>query len=231
MKYKLLLVAFSWLSILNIKAQDVFMDSGQLGFTKVYLENSDIDISSFTTKYVLKEKSSHNEKIKIFMAYEFGEAIFNKFQSISWELGVKFRNGHMTRLVHMDVNLTESHLSSSFAGAVDGNNVEGDFFGFEGFYDFPIFFRGFYLSPSFGYYRNEYFHTKLDENLKNESITIGGAISFRENDILNINGLYYMVSIPMRTPLNPIKETKLGETIIKDNTFDNNIWLFIGYEF
>ena len=166
-----------------------------------------------------------------FVGYELGEAMFNAFQSISAEVGIRFPNDHMFRLTHMNVNLTEGHLSSGFAGAVDGNNVEGKFFGFEAFYDFPLFFEGFYLSPSVGYYKNKYEHLLLDESLRNNSATLGLGVSYREQNVFGLKGLYYMVSLPMRTPLNPIEETKLGETTINNNQFDNNIWLFIGYEF
>jgi len=52
----------------------------------------------------------------------------------------------MIRLTHMNVNLTEEHLSSEFARAVDGDNVEGKLFGFEAFYDLPVLTKGLYIS-------------------------------------------------------------------------------------
>ena len=171
------------------------------------------------------------KQIRPFIAYEFGEAAFNKFQSLSGEIGLHFQNNHMLRLTHMNVKLTEGHLSSDFAVVVEGDDVEGKFLGFEAFYDLPVFWKGFYISPSFGYYKNEYNHLILEQNLKNNSFTIGTAISYRETDIFGVKGLYYTVSFPMRTPFNPIRETSLGETLIKGNRFDNNIWLFVGYEF
>lgn len=186
---------------------------------------------SIQNSYSQNEDSFQNKRFTPFIGYELGEAVFNKFQSISGEIGIKFKNNHMVRLTHMNVSLTEEHLSSNFAGAVEGNNVEGTFFGFEGFYDFPLFLNGLYISPSCGYYRNEYSHTVLDQNFENKSPTVGVSVSYKETNIFGIKGLYYMFSFPMRTPINPIKETTLGDTIISNNTFDNNIWLFIGYEF
>ena len=67
------------------------------------------------------------------MAIELGKGAFNKFQSYSGEIDIQLSDDHLLRLVHMIVYLTEQHLSSSFAGAVDDPDVEGKFFGFEVF--------------------------------------------------------------------------------------------------
>ncbi|WNJ19162.1 hypothetical protein [Pontibacter sp. G13] len=181
----------------------------------------------------LAQDSIHSDFLKPrpFVALEVGEALFNSMQSISGEVGLRFPNRHQLRLTHMNVWLTEGHLSSGFAGAVKGEGVEGRFLGFEVFYDFLIWKKGLYLGPSVGYYRNSYTHTKLDSELSNRSATIGAAISFQEIDLFRVKGLYYRVSIPFRTPLNPIEETPMGNAIVSDNRLDNNIWLFIGYEF
>ena len=172
-----------------------------------------------------------DQKIHLFIGYDLGEAVFNKFQSLSGEIGVRFKNNHTLRLVHMNVKLTEQHLSSSFAGAVDGPNVEGKMFGFEAFYDIPILWKSLYVAPSVGYFENGYNHIILSEELKNNSATIGAAISYRETNVFGIKGLYTTLSLPMRITLNPLKETILGETTIVNNSFDNNIWFFIGFEF
>jgi len=184
-----------------------------------------------SSAFAQKDQAENLNRKRFFLAYEFGEAAFNSFQSLSGEIGIRFPNNHMFRIVHMNVNLTEGHLSSSFAGAVDGDNVKGVFLGFEAFYDFPILVEGLYLGPSIGYYNNEYQHTLFDEVEMNESATLGVGISFREKDIFGVNGLYYMVSIPIRIALDPSDETMLGSSIIKSNQFDNNIWLFVGFEF
>lgn len=185
----------------------------------------------FQSIYSQSQEPEQIERIKVFAAYELGEAAFNKFQSFSGEIGIRFPNNHQLRMTHMNVGLTEQHLSSGFAGAVDGDDVEGDFFGFELFYDFPIRWKGLYIAPSVGYYRNKYRHKSLPESLSNRSATLGLGISYQEIDIFKVKGLYYRFSIPMRTHLNPIKETSLGSTLVKNNSFDNNIWVFIGYEF
>lgn len=178
-----------------------------------------------------EENVAQDNRLEFFVAYEFGEAAFNKFRSLSGEIGIKLQNEHLLRLTHMNVNLTEAHLSSSFAGAVDGDDVEGKFFGFEAFYDFPILLKGLYVGPSIGYYKNEYHHILLDQNLKNNTFTLGLGISYSETNIFKIDGLYYRLSIPFRISLNPIEETVLGETTINNDTFEQNIWFFIGYEF
>lgn len=182
--------------------------------------------TSFSQQHFNKDK-----QIRPFVAYEVGEAVFNRFQSLSGEVGLRFSNNQMIRLTHMNVNLTEQHLSTAFAGAVDGENVEGKFFGFEVFYDFPVFLKGLSIGPSVGYYRNRYRHIMLDEELENNSFTLGLGINYRETDLFNVKGLFYMFSIPIRTALNPINKTSLGSTSINSNAFDNNIWLFVGYEF
>lgn len=172
-----------------------------------------------------------DEQATLFIAYELGEAAFNKFQSLSGEIGINFPNKQSLRLTHMNVNLTEQHLSSSFAGAVDGSDVKGKLFGFELFYDFPAILDNLYLGPSLGYYNNNYEHTILNQKLRQKSVTLGVGISYQESDIFNIKGLYYRFSIPIRTHLNPSEKTNLGDSVINKNNIDNNIWLFIGYEF
>lgn len=190
-----------------------------------------LTICAFHKCYGQEEKNLNVHQIQPFIAYELGEAAFNNFQSFSGEIGLRLKNNHILSLVHMNVNLTEKHLSSSFAGSVKGNNVRGKFYGFEAFYGFPVLVKGLYIHPSIGYYKNSYIHTYVNEYLEKESATLGVAISFIETDIFHIKGLYYKVLIPFRTSFNPIKETKLGATVIKNNWIDNNIWLFIGYEF
>lgn len=178
-----------------------------------------------------KNTTDENKKLHPFIAFELGQAVFNDFKSYSGEVGVKLRNNHMLRLSHMNIKMSEAHLSSDFAVVVDGDHVEGKQFGFELFYDFPILWKGVHISPSLGWYRNEYYHTILNENLKKSSATVGIAISYREVDIFGIKGLYYTLSFPMRTPFNSITRTKLGDTIIKNNTFDSNIFFFVGFQF
>ncbi len=177
---------------------------------------------------------AQNDSIKKahpFIALELGQAVFNDFNSYSGEIGIRFQNNHLIRLTHMNIKMSETHLSSDFAVIVDGNNVEGKQFGFEAFYDFPLFGKELYISPSIGWYRNEYKHLILDENIEKSSATVGMAISYRETNVFKVKGLYYTLSIPMRTPFNRIDKTVLGHTIIKSNAFDSNIFFFIGFEF
>ena len=170
-------------------------------------------------------------KIKKIIGLELGQAVFNDFRSYSGEVGIRLRNNHTLRLVHMNIKLSEAHLSSDFAVVVDGDHVEGEQFGFEAFYDIAVFREWLLVSPSVGWYSNEYQHVILEEGFKKESVTIGAAISVRERDIFGIQGLYYTVSLPLRLPLSPFKKTILGDTIIKSNTLDSNIFFFIGLEF
>ena len=209
-----------------------FVLKAQVSISQTHTSIAKMEILDFNEEdsepYFLRDSSTQN---KILIAYEIGEAIFNRFQSLSGEIGVRFKNQQILRLAYVNLNLTEQHLSSDFARAVNGENVKGKQLGYELFYDFPVFFKDLYVSPSIGYYHNEYEHTILKESLENSSLSIGTAISYRETNIFNTKGLYYAVSIPMRINLNPIEETNLGTATISNSTFDNNIWLFIGYQF
>ncbi|MFC5045276.1 hypothetical protein ACFSTE_17195 [Aquimarina hainanensis] len=170
-------------------------------------------------------------KIKPFAALELGQAVFNDFKSYSGEIGVKFPNSHMMRVLYMNTTMSEAHLSSDFVIVVDGDHVQGKQVGFETFYDIPVYKKMLYVSPSFGWYTNEYEHTILAERFQKKSATVGVAISYREEDVFGLKGLYYTVSFPMRTPFEPIKKTTLGDTVIKNNTFDNNLFFFVGFQF
>jgi len=177
-----------------------------------------------------------DKKITPFIAYEFGEAIFNKFQSLSGEIGIRFPNRHLIRLVHQNIKFTEEHLSSDFAVTVRGDNVEGELFGFEAFYSLPIKKwknndETLYVSPSLGYYKNDYAHTIIEQRFEKRSMTFGLELSYRGNNAFKIKGLYYTIAIPVRVHFDPHEEFKLGDTTISGNRFDNNIWFFVGYQF
>lgn len=224
MKYKLFILAFVGIFVIRANAQNLALNP--TGTESLFGEKDHSAVLNYTQRDSVKSKST-----KLFVAYDFGEAAFNQFKSLGGEIGVRFKNDHLVRLTHTNLHLTEKHLSSNFAKAVDGKNVKGKQFGFELFYDFPFFVKGLYIAPSVGYYNNEYTHTILNEKLEKSSFTAGTAISFTEKDLFKVKGLYYRVSIPVRFNFDPIKETKLGDATIKNNLFDNNIWFFVGFQF
>ena len=224
MKYKLLLIAFIGLYSIQSNAQDLALRSTA---SERLLASKD-----YSSKFNDSEKDSTQlERTKFFIAYDFGEAAFNRFKSLGSEIGVRFKNDHLLRLAYTNLHLSEEHLSSDFAKAVDGENVKGKQVGFELFYDFPVFVKGLYIAPSVGYYDNEYTHTILNEKFEKSSFTTGAAVSFTETDLFKVRGLYYRLSVPFRFNLDPIEETKLGDTTIKRNLLDNNIWFFVGFQF
>lgn len=193
-------------------------------------------ILSLNVSIAQQIEDSSYKSIRPFIAYDFGEAVFNKFQSLSGEIGVILPNYHLMRLVHQNVQLSEEHLSSDFAITVKGDNVEGSLFGFEFFYSFPIkkwknSNEILYLSPSFGQYKNEYRHLILEERLEKSSLTTGIEISYRETNLFKIKGLYYTAAIPIRIHFSPHDSFNLGNTKILGNRLDNNIWFMIGYQF
>ena len=165
-----------------------------------------------------------------FAGYDFGEMAFNDFKKFSGEVGYKFESGRSIKLFHMDLMATEEHLSSEFAQSVDGDNVTGVIRGFEIFYNFPLS-GGWYFGSSVGYYTEKFQHTHLLESVSSTSPTVGVALGYREENLFGFSNLYYDFSIPVRYTFNGFKETKLGDSTVKNNTIANNIWFVLGYNF
>ncbi len=179
---------------------------------------------------------SENTKPNFFIGYDLGEMAFNRFQNFAGEVGVKFKNDHMLRFVYMNVKLTEGHLSSDFANAVDGENVTGLWKGYELLYDLPLYrfkkVKGFiYAGISVGYHENNYQHTMLPETVEHQSPTAGFDLGFRETDVLKIKGLYINFQVPVRFHFNKLEETKLGDSTVNATGFDQTISFFVGYQF
>ncbi|MEM6830771.1 MAG: hypothetical protein AAF551_09670, partial [Bacteroidota bacterium] len=177
-----------------------------------------------------------NEKIKPFIAYDLGQAVYNRFQSISGEVGLRLSNDRLIRITHMNVNYVEAHLERKKAipliSPQEGGDVEGSIFGFETFYSLPVYKRpgrkeALYLSPSFGYYKKKYWHTKLNERFSNRSFLVGLEISYREYDLFKVKGLYYNVTLPLRFNFTPHGKRMLGETKILGDRIDTNSMFFV----
>ncbi len=181
-------------------------------------------------------QDSTNTKSNVFIAYDLGEMAFNRFQNFAGEVGYKFKNDHMIRFVYLNIKLTEEHLSSDFAMAVDGENVTGLWHGYELLYDIPIYrFKGgngfVYGGLSAGYHENSYQHTILNESVEHNTGTIGFDIGYRESNVLKVKGLYLNFQIPIRYNFKTLEETMLGEATVNKSVFGQNISFFIGYEF
>ena len=172
----------------------------------------------------------------VFAGYELGEMVFNRFRNFGGEVGIVRSNDHRIRFVYLNVDLTEDHLASEFTLDVDGENVKGTMVGYEMFYDFPLLrlkkHNGIlYGGVSAGYYENGYSHTINGTSISHSTPTIGGAISYRENDLFTVKGLYYNLSIPVRFYFNPLEKQMPGETTVNRHLVVNNIWFTVGYEF
>ncbi len=179
---------------------------------------------------------SNPARPSIYAGYDLGEMAFNRFQNFAGELGLKLKNDHSIRFVYLNVKLTEEHLSSGFARAVDGDKVTGLWIGYELLYDLPVYrFKGkntlIYAGLSMGYHKNYYQHTILEESLEHKTATIGFDIGFRERNIFKVKGLYINFQIPFRYYFNALEETKLGASTVNKNVFDQTISFFVGYEF
>jgi len=167
----------------------------------------------------------------IFIGYETLEMFMNNCKYFAGEIGYKFDDKNQIRLTVMETVLSERHLSSKYeAMAVDGKNVEGYFQGYELHYD-RFLSKYFYVSASLGYYHDTYKHTILEEELNNETFTVGSGLGFRRHGFLGIDRMYYNFDLPVRYYFDNIEETELGNTTILEHTIINNIWFFIGYEF
>lgn len=174
---------------------------------------------------------AQNDEKGNFIGYETLEMAMNKFQYFAGEIGYRFDKKNQVRLSIMEVKLTERHLSSKYeAAAIDGENVEGYFRGYEVHYD-RFFSKHWYISANIGYYNDTYEHTILNEKVENETLTVGPGIGYKRSNLFGIKHLYLNFSIPVRFYFNKIAETKLGDTTVREHIIVNNIWLFLGYQF
>ncbi len=181
-------------------------------------------------------RETNNTKPSVYIGYDLGEMAFNRFQNFSGELGLKFKNDHTIRFIYQNVKLTEEHLSSDFASAVEGENVSGLWNGYELLYDIPIYrFKSgnsfIYGGLSAGYHENFYQHTILNESVEHKTGTIGFDVGFRETNIFKVKGLYINFQIPFRYNFNRLEETKLGDATVNESVFGQTISFFVGYEF
>lgn len=166
----------------------------------------------------------------VFVGYEFGQMAFNEFQNFAGEVGYSLENNASIRLSFLNVALSERHLSSSEAGAVDGDNIEGLWRGAELLYDFPVT-KHIFVSPSAGHFDSKYSHTVLDQSIRKKSLTAGVALSYRENGIFGINSLYLRFSVSYRHYFNPFQRTTLGDSVVTGGSSEVTPALFVGYHF
>jgi len=174
---------------------------------------------------------AQNDQKGFYVGYEILEMAMNKFQYFAGEIGYRFDKKNHIRLAILEVKLTERHLSSSTeAYAVDGENVEGYFRGYEINYD-KFYYKNLFISANMGYFHDTYEHTILDEKVENKTFTIGTALGYRHSDLFGIKHFYINFSLPVRYYFNKLEETKLGDTTVREHSIVNNIWLFLGYQF
>lgn len=166
----------------------------------------------------------------VFVGYEFGQMAFNGFQNFAGEVGYTLDSNATIRLSYLNVALSERHLSSSEASAVDGDNVEGLWRGVEFLYDVPIN-RHIFIGPSVGYFDSIYSHTELNEEIRKKSSTVGLALSYSDNGIWRFDNLYWRFSISYRHYLNPMQRTTLGDSVVNGGSSEVTPAIFVGYRF
>ena len=129
-----------------------------------------------------------------------------------------------------NVALSERHLSSDEASAVEGDNIEGLWRGADIYYDYPIT-KNIFMSPSVGYHDSEYMHTILNTSVRHSSPSVGFALSYLGNDVLGLDTLYWRFSLTFNYQLKDQEEAILGDSIVKGDSFGFTPAIFIGYEF
>lgn len=164
------------------------------------------------------------------MGYELGQMAFNGFQHFAGEVGYNLKNNSAVRFSFLNIALSERHLSSSEASAVDGDNIEGLWRGAELLYDIPIT-NHIFVSPSIGYYDSKYSHTILDQSVRKKSSTAGVALSYGDNGIFGFNNFYWKFSVSYRYYFNPMQRTALGESVVLGGSTEVTPAIFIGYQF
>lgn len=166
-----------------------------------------------------------------FVGYELVEMSLNEFDEFAGEVGYNFDSVNQVRLIRMNVDLKERHLSSDEASAVTGSGVSGSFTGWEVSYDRYLFDSNFFVSLNAGEYEFNYVHNTLNETSETKSITLGSGFGYTDNNFLDTDGLYLTFSYPIRMLFNKVEEKELGSATVNElNTLDN-IWFFIGYKF
>ena len=165
-----------------------------------------------------------------FVGYEFGQMAFNEFKHVAGEIGYSFENRHAVRIALFDVALSERHLSSDEASAVEGDNVRGLWRGVDLYYDYPVT-KNIIISPSIGHHDVEYTHTVLGTSVRQSSPSAGVAVSYLGDDVFGFEQLYWRFSLTFRYNFNEQEDTNLGDSIVKGDSFGFIPAIYIGYRF
>lgn len=164
------------------------------------------------------------------VGYEFGQMTFNDFKHVAGEIGYSFENEHALRIAVFNVALSERHLSSDEASAVEEDNVEGLWHGVDLYYDYPVT-KNIFISPSIGYHDNTYTHTVLGTSVGHSSGGAGLALSYLGDNILGFEKLYWRLSLTYRYNFKEQEEAILGDSVVSGDSLGFIPAIFIGYEF
>lgn len=164
------------------------------------------------------------------IGYDFGQMAANGFKHVAGEISYSFENEHALRIAVFNVALSERHLSSNEASAVDGNNVEGIWRGLDLYYDYPVT-KNIFVSPSLGYHDHKFTHTVLGTSVDQSRGTAAVALSYLDDGILGFENLYWRFSIAAKYDLTEQDEQILGDAIVSGDSLGIALALSIGYEF
>lgn len=188
-------------------------------------------LSLFFVFFMLSGSTKVSASSSSFVALELFELGMNDFENFAGEIGHRFNDKYQARLTIMDVQLTERHLRSVEAAAIDGKNVEGVFRGYELNLD-RYFTKSWYVSLNAGHYTDIYQHQILnDQSLKNETFTIGTGVGYLKQNPFGIKNAYINLNVPLRYYFDSIDETMLGDTTVREHLIVNNLWFFLGIHF
>jgi hypothetical protein len=168
----------------------------------------------------------------IFIGLEPSELVNNKFAQLAGEIGYKFNDGFQARLTLMNFKVGNSNFIGDYgSNVITGGHVNWRSRGYELHLD-NFFTQHWYYSFTAGRYHDSFSHDMLDnQKLEHRSNTLGVGFGYQYRNLFDVKNLYMNFDIPIRAYLDPIKETKLNNSIVRERTWSGNGWLFIGYQF
>jgi len=168
----------------------------------------------------------------LFIGLEPSELVRNNMEQFAGEIGYKLNDGLQFRLTLMNFKVRNSNFIGDYdSNVITGGHVNWRSRGYELHID-NFFTHHWYYSFTAGRYHDSFSHdTRADQRLDHRSNTLGVGIGYQYRNLFGIKNLYMNFDIPIRAYMTPIKETKLGDSIVRERTWSGNGWLFIGYQF
>lgn len=178
-------------------------------------------------------QSAGNEEVqpRFSVSYELMEMGANRFHNFAGDIGYRLTSTSRLRLVIMEVDLTESHLSDDFwARIVKGGGVKGYMRGYELTYD-RFVAGGLYVMANAGYIDLSFESVDTGARYANGSFSLGSGLGYRFDNPFGLKGLFINPSLPIRYFFDPVEETRLGSGTVQPIRVAPSVWLFVGFSF